>query len=361
MAEGKYRVFFDDGTYEDVTAENRDQAKTKARSTRIREIDPAGRLPRVELARDARVKIGRVAEHGIDQLVALLVAGGAALAVLLDLVAPLRAGALTAAGVLQVIGASGTAIGATIAALTAVTGDSLIIPFFAEAKKAWLTQVWCDVQAAGTLRIRSGKWHDDVQGIRIDTIASDPTALLPFGARQAIFSGDTLHVDLAGSATAGDIEYVMMLLYFEELSAQHARLLTFEQYQARAGNLMTAENTIATGATAAWAGSEAINAEIDQFHARSDYAILGYLVDTECAGVAWRGPDTANVRNGGPGFETQRELTADWFIRLARRTGLPCIPVISGDNKAATVVEALQDENGADTTLTTIMAELRPA
>lgn len=360
MAEGKYRITFDDGTHEDVTAENRDAAKRKAKATRIRDVDPAGRLDRADVSKHAGVKVVSIKEHGVDAIVAALVAGALVVAYVLDHLAPLATGGAQLAGVTQVIGAAGTAIGATIAALTAVTGDSLIIPFFNESKKAWLIQCWNDVQVAGTARVRSGKWHDDVQGLRFDTLISDTSPLLPRGVRQPIYSGDQLHVDLAGSAVAGDVEFVIMLLYFEELSAQHARLLTWDQYVARAGNLMTTENTIATGTTPAWLGTEAINVEIDQFHARSEYAILGYTVDTECSAVAWRGPDTANVRTGGPGLDTEREITANWFTDLARTTGLPLIPVFNGDNKAATVVEALQDENGADTTLTTICSELRP-
>jgi hypothetical protein len=360
MPQGKFRVFFTDGSYEDVDAADRNDAKTKARTPRVREVDPTGAMNRADLASHARVKIARVAEHNVDKIDALLVALAFAGAWLLDYLHPIGGAHTTHAGVLQVIGAAGTAINTTLAALAAVTGDSLTIPFFNESKKAWLIQLWTDVQLTGTMRIRSGKWHDDVQGIRFKTIASDLSPLMPFGARQPIYSGDTLHVDLAGSSTAGDIEYVVMLMWYEELSAQQARLLTYDQLMQRAGNVICAENTIATGTTAAWTGPEAINSEIDQFHARTDYALLGYTVDIEASAVAWRGPDLANVRCGGPGDETKREVTSNWFVALARATGLPCIPVISGDNKAATVVETLQDENGADTTLSSILCELRP-
>lgn len=360
MPQGKFRVYFGDNSYEDVDADTRDAAKTKGRTIRIREVDPSGAMNRADLNSSARVRVARVAEHGVDQITALVVLLVLGAAMLLDHFHPIGGAATQHAGVLQVIGAAGTAISATISALTAVTGDSLTIPFFGESKKAWMIQLWTDVQVAGTVRIRSGKWHDDVQGIRYKTIISELSPLMPFGARQPIYSGDTLHVDLAGSAVAGDIEYVAMLMWYEELSAQSARLITYEQLLARMGNVICAENTIATGTTAAWTGPEAINSEIDQFHARTEYALLGYTVDVEASAVAWRGPDTANVRCGGPGDETKREVTANWFVQLSRATGLPCIPVFNGDNKAATVVETLQDENGADTTLSSILCELRP-
>jgi hypothetical protein len=383
MAKGKYRVSFADDTFDDVEAESRDAAKTAAKNNRLNQLDPARKMSAPDRNSHNAVRVVAVAEHGVDHIddendehkgarrgrgvsnrdkaigvLAFVVLG---LASLLDYLHPMTAREISHAGVMQVIGASGTAIGATIAALAAVTGDSLVMPFFNESKKAWMLQLWSDVQVAGTLRVRSGKWHDDVQGIRIKTVVSDLQPLLPAGTRQPLYSGDTLHVDLGGSAVAGDVEYVVMLMWFEELSAQAASLITYEQFKAREGNYITGENTIATGTTPAWTGAEAINADIDQFHARSNYAITGYLVDTEVSAVAWQGNDTANVRNGGPGTETEREITAQWFVELARKTGLPCIPVINADNKAATTVSTLQDENGADTVLDTIFCELRSA
>lgn len=360
MPVGKFRIYFVDGSHEDVDAENRDDAKGKASALRIRTVDPAGKLNRADLLGHSAVKIARVAEYGVDTITAILVAAGALLALALDHYAPLRAGAVSHAGVLQVIGAAGTAIGATISAIAAVTGDSLVIPFFDASKKAWLIQLWTDVQAAGTFRVRSGKWHDDVQGIRYKTVVSDLVPLFPFGARQPLYSGDTLHVDLAGSAVAGQIEYVVMLMWYEELSAQAANLITYDQYVARMLNHITAEQTIATGTTAAWTGPAAINSSIDQFHTRTQYAIVGYTVDVEVSAVGWRGPDFANVRFGGPGDETHREVTSNWFVGLARATGLACIPVFSGDNKSATFLDTLQDQAGADSTVNSILAELKP-
>jgi len=361
MAIGKYRVTFDDGSFEDVDAENRDLAKARAKAKRINDLDPGHKKDPLDRNSHGSVKVQSIAEHGVDlvAVLALVVLGSAWL---LDKFVPLGAVHSDHAAVMQVIGAAGTAIGATLAAIQAVTGDSLTIPFFNESKKAWLLNLWTDVQVAGTVRVHSGKWHDDVQGLRFKTVVSDLQPLIPFGSRQPIYSGDTLHADLAGSAVAGDIEYLVMLMWYEELSAQAALLLTYDQYKARmGGNMLTAENTIATGTTAAWTGAEAINADVDQFHARALYAITGYTVDTECAAVSWSGNDTANVRTGGPGTETEREVTARWFLYMAMMTGLPCIPVINADNKAATVVATLQDENGADTVLDTIMTELKPA
>lgn len=256
---------------------------------------------------------------------------------------------------------SGTAIGATLAALTAVPGDSLAVANFAIGKQSWLIQLWTDAQVAGTLRIRSPRFHDNVNGIRVDTIISDAKPLLPWGAAQPLFPNDTLIVELAGSAVAGDIEYVVLLEYFDEMPGVSARLLTWEQVRARIDQLLTVENTIATGATAAYGGSEAINAEIDQFQQGADYAILGYKVDVECAAIGYRAVDFGNLRLGGPGDEADPQLYSNWFPMLSNHYGKPMIPVFNGSNKASVLVDAVQDENGADTTLTTYLARLRAA
>jgi len=259
---------------------------------------------------------------------------------------------------LELIGASGTAISATISPLTAVTGDSLAVRAGSQDKRIDLVQFWTDVQVAGTARIRSARMHDNVQGIRVDTIISDLFPLMPPGIRQRLYPNDVIVAELAGSAVAGDVEYLLMLLLYEDLAGAAGRFIAEEELKRRGQNIFSVENTIATGATPAWAGSEALNAEFDQFHAGGQYALVGYVVDTEVPAIGYRGPDTANYRVGGPGIETDRATTSDWFMWLSRMLNEPLIPVISAENKAGTLIDALQDENGADVTVTSFFVEL---
>jgi len=259
---------------------------------------------------------------------------------------------------LDTVAAQGTAINTTLAALAAVSGDSLAVKSSPLEKVARIIQFWTDVQAAGTGRIRSGRMHDNVQGIRFDTLVGDIRPLMPWGVSQRVYPNDVLGVELAGSATAGDIEYIIMLLHYEDLPGIQGQFITPAELKTRGGNVSYVENTIATGTGGGYTGSEAINVEQDQFHAGAKYALVGYLCDTECSAVCWRGPDTGNLRISGPGEETERELTANWFVRLASEYGIPLIPVISAENKAATAVDSIQDENGADVTLTSIFVEL---
>ena len=261
---------------------------------------------------------------------------------------------------LELITAQGTAINTTITGINAVAGDSLAVRNTPDnSKPAKILQVWCDMQAVGTIRLRSPKFHDNVQGVRLDTLVSDPRPLLPWGFPISVYGGDVITVEAAGSATAGDIETVCLLLLYDSLPGVNVQFLTPEQVFGRMVNMFTVENTLATGTAGGYSGSEAINAEFDQWHAGSQYALLGYTVDAECAAVGWRGGDTGNLRVGGPGDETEREMTADWFVRLSRSFGMPLIPVFNADNKAGITVDAVQDENGTDVTLTSIFAELR--
>lgn len=265
---------------------------------------------------------------------------------------------LTYGPALDVVSATGTAITATISALAAVTGDSLAIKNAPLEKTARILSFWGDVQVAGTGRIRSARLHDNVQGMRFDTIIGDLRPYMPWGTSQRVYPNDVLNIELAGSAVGGDIETISLLIFYEDLPGISARFIAPDELMRRAGNLMFVENTISTGTAGSYSGGEAINVELDQFHAGAQYALVGYLCDTEMGAICWRGPDTGNLRVGGPGEETERELTADWFVRLSKAFNLPLIPVISAENKAATLVDALCDENGADPTVTSIFVEL---
>jgi hypothetical protein len=45
-------------------------------------------------------------------------------------------------------------------------------------------------------------------------------------------------------------------------------------------------------------------------------------------------------------------------MRLSTAFGMPLVPFFSAENKSGLLVDAVQDENGADVTVTSIFAEL---
>lgn len=259
---------------------------------------------------------------------------------------------------LELITGRVTAPSTTQTALTVSTGNSLTVRNAREGSIIALLNSWADVQGAGTLRIRSPRLADNVQGLRLDTVVSEVKPLLPMGIGQPLYAQDVLTVDLSGSATAGDVELAAMLVYYSDLAGVDANLQSWEEIAPRIANLFTVENTLALGTGGDYSGEEALNAEFGLMRANTEYALLGYLVDAECAAVRWRGVDTGNLGVGGPGDETARDLTADWFVHLSRTFGLPCIPVFNSANVGAILIDGLQDENGTDVTVTSLFAEL---
>lgn len=259
---------------------------------------------------------------------------------------------------LDIVTAQGTAVPAALTALTAVAGDSLAIKNCDLAKKVTMLQAWTDVQSAGVMRIRSPRLHDNVQGIRYATVVADVQPLFPWGVGQRVYPNDLLTVELQAGAVAGDIETVAFMNYYEDLPGVSAIMISPEEVTRRGVNIFTVENTLALGTAGGYSGGEAINVEFDQFKANTKYALIGYTVSAQAAVVGWRGPDTGNTRVGGPGLVALREVTADWFMRLSKVFNLPLIPVISAENKGATLIDGVQDENGVDITVNSIFVEL---
>lgn len=253
-----------------------------------------------------------------------------------------------------------TAPGATLTALVMSAGDTLTVRNAPIDSLVRLIQAWADNQAAGTLRIRSPRLHDNVEGIRLDVVLSEVKPLLPERFVQPLIPQDTLVAELSGSAVAADIESAAMLLFYDNLPGIAARLIDPATLLSNMVNLVTVENTLALGVGGGYSGEEALTAEFDQLKANTDYALLGYLVDAECAAVAWRGSDTGNLRVGGPGDELGREYTRAWFYRLSMAYQVPMIPVFNSANKDAILVDGVQDENGVDVTVTSIFAQLKP-
>lgn len=252
-----------------------------------------------------------------------------------------------------------TAPGTTQTAITLASGNSLTIRNGRAGSDIYLLSAWVDAQTSGVLRVRSPLLHDNVQGIRLQTVASEVDPLLPLGVRQPMVSQDLLLVDLSGSATAGDIETACLLLYYEDVPGVAGRFLTAAEAMERIEHVVAVENTLSLGTGGGYTGEEALNVEYDLLRADRDYAILGYLVSAECAAIRWRGVDFGNMGVGGPGNETDKFLTGNWFLNLSKYTGLATIPVFNRANIAGVLVDGAQDENGTDVILNTILGLLR--
>lgn len=259
---------------------------------------------------------------------------------------------------LELVSGHVTAPSTTFTAWTVHSGNSLTVRNGDLSKKTYLLDLWADNQTAGSIRVRSPRLHDDVQGLRFTALSSDVKPLMPRGYLQRLIPQDTLTVEQTGSGTSGDIESGALLLYYEDVPGVAARLMTADDVMKKVVNIFTGENTLSLGTSGGYSGEEAINADFDNFKANTDYALLGYMVSAECAAIRWRGGDTSNLGVGGPGDDTGAHYTRDWFTRLSRLSGLPTVPIFNSANKAGILIDGVQDENGTDVTVTSIFAQL---
>lgn len=246
--------------------------------------------------------------------------------------------------------------GAAFTAVTVNTGDSLQIPSFERGMPAWLENAWAHEGTPGVLRIRSPKMHDNVQGLRLIVPETAAKPLLGDEFDQPIISMDTLTVELTGGGAETDV--AVLQFYIENMDGADQKLATWEQVKPRIRQILTNEVTVVAPATIGnWSGGTALNATFDQLHADTSYAVLGYNVGTACAAIAFSGPDTSQLKMGGPGTADSR-ATRDWFVRQAVASQRPHIPILKSQNKGATLVFSLSANAPAAINVGLILAEL---
>lgn len=251
-------------------------------------------------------------------------------------------------------------IGANVTSPTAVTmatGDSNAVRSFPFEAGAFLYQTWARTPADGTMRIRSPRMHDFVQGIRLRFNANDSRALLPERFAQRLFPQDELTLELAGTGAA-ETGVGVWLIYYRDLPGISAQLRTWEEIAPRIEDYVGQETSITTSATAGeWGPGDRLIADFDNLKANREYAVLGYTVDTPVAAVALRGSDTGNLRVGGPG-EVDSIQTRDFFVRLSVEHGTPAIPVFNSANREAILVDAVTNAASVAVNITWVMALL---
>jgi hypothetical protein len=256
----------------------------------------------------------------------------------------------------QLIAGRVTNPGATVTALTVNSGDSFTVQNFPNSAQAYLDQMWSHSATPGIFRIRSPRMHDSSQGIRQQVGATTPELLLPTGANQQLYPSDSLTVEGSGGGAETDNFYYQV--YYTDLPGIAARLATWQEVQPRIVDIAGVEVDLTTSATAGqWSAGAAINASFDTFKANTDYAVLGYTVATVCGSIAIAGPDTGNFRLGGPGA-LDHVQTRDFFIRMARNTGRPYIPIINSNNKGTTLAYVSDPATATGVNVTFTLAQL---
>lgn len=226
-----------------------------------------------------------------------------------------------------------------LTAVTFATGDSGTVKAFNPATKAWLLEMWALEATAGVTRIRSPRLHDNVQNLRYTTITATPQPLMGDVVNQPLYPQDVLICELQGGGAETDC--MAFINYYQDLPGTDARLFRWEEIATRVKNAVTIEvSTVTSGTAGDYGGAVAINSLFDTLKANVDYAIIGYVTNVNVCSVGLRGPDTGNLRVGGPGT-TQRLETRDWFRVMSMWNDLPMIPVINAANKGATLVDCV--------------------
>lgn len=245
---------------------------------------------------------------------------------------------------------------AALAVLTADTGDSFTVRSAPMESIVYLEDVWAMSATAGIVRIRSPRLHDASQAIRIRTLAANARPLLGWAVQQRLYPQDNLTFEIQGGGA--EVDMASFMVYYPDLPGVDARLATWEEISPRIVNVTGMEQNVTTGATAGdYGGSQALNADFDTFKRNVLYAILGYVCDTRVCSIGIKGPDTGNLRVGGPG-EPAPDITRDWFVNLSRESGRPHIPIINAANIAGTSFDVASTATGAAVNCTLIMAEL---
>lgn len=256
---------------------------------------------------------------------------------------------------LEVISGYVHSVSSTLTALTMATGDSATVRAFNPASSARLLGIGRQGATAGIVRVRSPLFHDNVKGIHFAVSETPSWALLPPEIAQPLHPQDNLILEGNGESSGYDTH--TFLLEYDDLPGAAARLASEGDIVGNYKSTVTVEVATTSASTPASWTDTVITTTDDLLHANTDYAVLGYTVDTAIAGVAIKGVDTSNLRVGATG-KVFGGLTDRFFLDLSRFTGRPCIPVFNSANKASTYVSTI--DSGASTTsnITLVLAEL---
>lgn len=256
-----------------------------------------------------------------------------------------------------------TAPGATGTAMTAVSGNSAIVRNGSPGTLITCVAAWTNAQAAGFTGIAYPSGHDLVRGFQFRNTSGVSQNKIPAGYPLRFRAQDPITATQAGSATAGDVELLSMLMYYDDLNGIDAHLINLATLRARGVNLVTVRNSITPSAASIYASAQALNAGSDLLKANTEYAVLGGYVDSGVTAntLSFFGPDTGNLRIGFPCLPGLPELTNNFFVALSENHDMPLIPVINSSNRASTFIEMLANENFAASPFHLNLVELATA
>lgn len=256
------------------------------------------------------------------------------------------------------VAASGT-VAAVVVPFVPATGDTFTVRNSSQTGKAVLEAVMGHYLQANPLRVRSPLLHDNVQGLRYRVLTGDSSDLTADYVEQQVEPQDTLIWELLVTTAPGvtENEVAVGRIYYSDLPGASARIHSVGDVVPNVKSLVTVEIPVVVSGTAGTWADVAVNNFQDLLHANTDYAVLGYETDTLVASVAVKGPDTSNLRIGGPGI-TDRYKTRQHFMDLSQWYGTPHIPVFNSANKAGTFVSVSSRLIAGTVNITLNLAEM---
>lgn len=225
-------------------------------------------------------------------------------------------------------------------------GDTLLIK---DSQDARLLPATVLSNVSGEIRIRSSAMHGN-NGIQVGHIAAQPYPLWPSAApNQKLTKGDTVAVDLSGSAVAGQIEIgVLPIMYTEPGSKNEASLIDHNQLKAQGtGQIAVVRTTHIAGVVGGYSTPVNLNAGAPyDLIGNKRYALLGALTNVMGCAVTLRGPATGGTRIAIPAHSTNKDLTSNYLYWLTLSTGFPCMPVVSTADAGTTIAEVVSNQAG---------------
>lgn len=257
---------------------------------------------------------------------------------------------------IEIISGTVTNPGSSLAQWVMNQGDSAQVRNFNLSSRAEWEDAWASSATAGTLEVKSPKLHDNVQNVLLGVPAATPDPLLPDAMRQTLYPQDTLVISQSGGGS--EVDGGSLLMAYDDLPGTAARLITAQQVSSQIKNYLTVQTNHTTAGTAGiYGGSVPINSVTDLLKANTDYALLGYSINTAAISIGWRCIDFGNLRIGGPAT-TKLIETRDYFWRKAAASGDPWIPVFNSANKGNLFVDLTSIATTASRTVFTYLAQI---
>lgn len=218
-----------------------------------------------------------------------------------------------------------------------------------------LVGLWRNGATKGQLQVTSPKIVPVSHGIDYLAAAGMTGELLSDPPYQALTPQDVLTCSLTGGAAETD--QLALQSYYTDLPGVAMTLKNPGDIVGTSVYTFAWPVAAAASATIGTPGNTVITTTVDSSTANTWYAVLGYTVDALVTAVGLTAVDTSQSYIAGPGI-LDAFKTRTYFIDLAKRSGMPCIPLWNAANKANTNVTVIDVAASTTVNVTLVMAQM---